>query len=135
MSGLTSSFCLRQSSASTAGPPSGKPYTVPDFAALHASFAAQTALRRSRAPTVPHAPALSTDVRARERAAFDAEVRERERAREEERMREKAEREAAEAEELKEMRRRAVPRAHEVPEWYAEAPRRGKESGDAAALE
>jgi hypothetical protein len=36
------------------------------------------------------------------------------------------EREAEEERELREMRRRAVPRAHEVPEWYREAPKKKK---------
>lgn len=110
--------------------PRPKTYTIPDFNALHASQAAQSALRRSqRAPTVPVPIAFSTDVRAREREVFDGKVRERERAAEEARELQRREQEEKEASEVKEMRKRAVPRAHEVPEWYKEAPRRNQGQG------
>ncbi|KAJ7671781.1 hypothetical protein B0H17DRAFT_948170, partial [Mycena rosella] len=98
---------------------------IPDFAALHASQAAQNTLRRSqRAPTVPVPIAFSTDARVRERARFDAQVREREQNEEEARAVLRREREKKEAEEVREMRKRAVPRAHEVPEWYKDVPKR-----------
>ncbi|KAK7041248.1 hypothetical protein R3P38DRAFT_3179874 [Favolaschia claudopus] len=57
-----------------------KPYKIPDFKSMHASLAAQGALRRSQlAPTVPVPLAFSTDMRARERELFDEKVREKER--------------------------------------------------------
>ncbi|KAJ7645797.1 hypothetical protein B0H17DRAFT_448962 [Mycena rosella] len=105
--------------------PHPKAYHIPDFAALHASQAAQNTLRRSQcAPTVPIPIAFSTDARVRERARFDAQVREREQKEEETRTVLRREREEREAEEVREMRKRAVPRAHEVPEWYKDAPKR-----------
>jgi hypothetical protein len=57
-------------------------------------------------------------VRAKEREKFEAERRERERAIEQQR--EIRERERAEQEEraYREARKRTVPKAHEVPEWY-----------------
>ncbi|KAJ7856492.1 hypothetical protein B0H14DRAFT_3448420 [Mycena olivaceomarginata] len=93
--------------------PRAKGYSIPDFKAMHASQAAQNALRRSQfAPTVPVPIAFSTDARAKERERFDEKEREKE-----------------EAREIRELRRRAIPTAHEVPEWYKEAPRRQNGSG------
>ncbi|KAJ7865359.1 hypothetical protein B0H14DRAFT_414832 [Mycena olivaceomarginata] len=112
--------------------PKPKPYRIPDFKALHASLAAQHSLRRSQlalAPTVPKPIAFSTDARARERGVFDERVREREREEDQRRELLRREREEEEAREVKEARKRAVPRAHEVPEWYKEAPRRGQGGG------
>ncbi|KAF7289390.1 hypothetical protein MIND_01401700 [Mycena indigotica] len=107
-----------------------KPYTIPDFAAIHATFAAQSALRRSQAqPQHTHgqAPMLSTTLRAQERAAFDAGVRAREAQRETEKESERIEREERELEEEREARKRAVVKAHQVPEWYKEMPKKGKD--------
>jgi hypothetical protein len=67
---------------------------------------------------------LNTEFRAKERQKFDElmrrKVEEMERAKEEK----KKEREAEEERELKELRKKAIPKANEVPEWYADAPRR-----------
>ncbi|KAF7981390.1 hypothetical protein HWV62_33883 [Athelia sp. TMB] len=106
---------------------------VPDFAARHAAALAQSQTFRAAhapAPTVPHAPALSTTARAKEREAFDAGVRAREA--EAERAKEEARRirEEEEEKEMREARRRAVPRAHGVPEWYADAPKRAGREGE-----
>ncbi|KAJ7624581.1 hypothetical protein FB45DRAFT_84701 [Roridomyces roridus] len=104
-----------------------KGYTIPDFKAMHASLA----LRRSQAaaPLVTPTPfSFSTDMRVKERHAFDAQVKVREEEKERERERERREREATEEDEVREMRRRAVPKAHEVPEWYKEAPKRAREA-------
>ncbi|KAJ7463579.1 hypothetical protein FB451DRAFT_457179 [Mycena latifolia] len=103
-----------------------KPYTVPDFKALHASLAASQALHRSHhAPTIPNPPKLSMDRRAAERARFDEQVKQKEREKEAEREEERRKREEEEEVEVREMRRGMVPKAHEVPEWYRDAPRRG----------
>lgn len=92
-----------------------KPYSIPDFKALHASQAAQSTLRRShRTPTVPIPIAFSTDARAKERERFDEKVREKEREREAEREVQRREQEEEEAREVRELRRRAIPKAHEV---------------------
>jgi hypothetical protein len=105
--------------------PRAKGYSIPDFKAIHASQAAQNALRRSQfAPTVPVPIAFSTDARAKERERFDEKVREKERELEVAREIQRREREEEEAREVRELRRRAIPTAHEVPEWYKEAPRR-----------
>ncbi|KAJ7093261.1 hypothetical protein B0H15DRAFT_831828 [Mycena belliarum] len=122
----TRSVASTSTSTSTS---TNKPYKIPDFAALHAVQAAHfAALRAStaaaRAPTVSVAPHLSTDVRAAERAKFEGALREREAERERERERERGEREEKEREEEKEARRKAVVKAHGVPEWYRDAPKR-----------
>ncbi|KAJ7184959.1 hypothetical protein C8R46DRAFT_1065559 [Mycena filopes] len=112
--------------------PRAKGYTIPDFKSMHAAQAAQSALRRSQlaqSVTVPVPIAFNTDIRAREREAFEARVREREAEEEREKEARRLEREAREEEELKEARRRAVPKAHEVPEWYKEAPRKARGEG------
>lgn len=106
---------------------------VPDFQTLHA---AQEALRASRSEearthiTVPHEFHLSLAERAKEREQYEAERREREL--EAERAAEEARREREEQEERewREARRRAIPKAHEVPEWYDERPKLKKDSHD-----
>ncbi|KAJ6492219.1 hypothetical protein C8R45DRAFT_990656 [Mycena sanguinolenta] len=110
--------------------PRPKPYTVPDFKAMHATLAAQNVLRRSQlAPTIPVPIAFSTDIRAKERELFDEKVREKERELEAAREVQRREREQEEARELKDLRKRAIPKAHEVPDWYKEAPKRNHGSG------
>lgn len=107
-----------------------KGYTIPDFKAMHASQAAQSALRRSQlAPTVPVPIAFNTDMRAKERELFDERLREKEREMEAAREVQRREREEEEAKELRELRKRAIPKAHEVPEWYKEAPRKNHGAG------
>jgi hypothetical protein len=100
---------------------------IPDFKALQAAHEQALTARREQhavAPTVPIDFALSTATRAQERERFDEARRARER--EAERAREEAARLRAEDEEreIRELRRRAVPKANEVPEWYAHAPKR-----------
>ncbi|KAF8514276.1 hypothetical protein JB92DRAFT_3115728 [Gautieria morchelliformis] len=91
---------------------------MPDFAALHAAQEEAMRSRQVVPVTRSEAPALTTMVRAKEREKFEAERRERERAVEQQR--EMRERERAEQEEraYREARKRTVPKAHEVPEWY-----------------
>ncbi|KZV91012.1 hypothetical protein EXIGLDRAFT_719742 [Exidia glandulosa HHB12029] len=105
--------------------------SAPDFGSIHAANAASLASRRPKAqPTVPAAPKLSTTTRARERERYEEGHRERERIVEEYRAERRRLREMEEEREYREMRKRTVPKAHEVPAWYAEAPKRSV-SGDA----
>lgn len=103
------------------------PLPVPDFKALHAAQEAELALRKDKiTPVLPLPIELNTDGRAKEREKFDELMREKEKELEraiEERRKQK---EAEEEKEVKEIRRRAVPKAHEVPQWYKEAPKKGK---------
>ncbi|KAG6873072.1 hypothetical protein C0995_003380 [Termitomyces sp. Mi166 len=100
-------------------------YQVPDFKTIHAVEEARLALRKENiVPTVPLPFQLTTDGRAREREKFEAHLREKER--ESRRVLEEKRREEEQIEEraIKELRKKAVPRAHEVPEWYKEVPKR-----------
>ncbi|KAJ6601664.1 hypothetical protein B0H10DRAFT_673261 [Mycena sp. CBHHK59/15] len=103
-------------------------HAVPDFKSLHASLDAQRAIRRVT-PTVPIPIVFHTDVRAKEREAFDEQVREKEREREAEKELTQREREEEEVREVRELRKRAVPKAHEVPAWYKDVPRTRRENG------
>ncbi|KAJ7073402.1 hypothetical protein B0H15DRAFT_869205 [Mycena belliarum] len=123
---MQSTRSVASTSASTS---TSKPYTIPDFAALHAAQAAHLAALRAsaaaaRVRTVPVAPQLSTDARAVERAKFEEALREREAERERDRESERREKDEREREEEREARRRAVVRAHGVPGWYRDAPKR-----------
>ncbi|KDR85917.1 hypothetical protein GALMADRAFT_132545 [Galerina marginata CBS 339.88] len=98
---------------------------IPDFKALHAAQEAELAHRKENVhPTVPLSIKWETDHRLKERQKFDEKVREKER--EQERLMEerRREREEQEAKELRELRKKAIPKAHEVPEWYKEAPKK-----------
>ena len=77
-------------------------------------------------PTVPVSPEFATELRLKERHKFDEMIKEKER-------REQAEREARrkleeeeEEKRIKELRKKAVPKAHEVPEWYNDMPKKQK---------
>ncbi|KAF6753316.1 hypothetical protein DFP72DRAFT_1069690 [Ephemerocybe angulata] len=112
---------------------SNSSHPVPDFKALHASHEAdltrrkEKLLRQSKANAViPVSPRFETKNRLKERHKFDDMVKEKELRLQEER--EAQRRVQAEEEErlVRELRRKAVPKAHEVPEWYKDAPKRGK---------
>ncbi|KAF4604489.1 hypothetical protein EYR40_003263 [Pleurotus pulmonarius] len=100
-------------------------HPVPDFKALHAMHESTFANRRGQiTPVIPAPIQFQTDIRAKKREKFDEMVRAKER--EKQLMEERMERERAleEEKEIMLMRRKAIPRAHEVPEWYKEAPKR-----------
>ncbi|KAF6761327.1 hypothetical protein DFP72DRAFT_1062329 [Ephemerocybe angulata] len=108
-------------------------HPMPDFKALHASHEAdltrrkEKLLRQSKANAViPVSPRFETKNRLKERHKFDDMVKEKELRLQEER--EAQRRVQAEEEErlVRELRRKAIPKAHEVPEWYKDAPKRGK---------
>lgn len=79
-------------------------------------------------PILPVPIEFHTDLRAEERQKFEAARR----AREEEAERQAEERRRLQAleeeEEIRELRKRAIPKANPVPEWYANAPKRNNES-------
>ncbi|EGO18916.1 hypothetical protein SERLADRAFT_402995 [Serpula lacrymans var. lacrymans S7.9] len=103
-----------------------QPLPVPDFKALHIAQEASLACRKEQ--IVPILPAgqieFSTEQRAKERERFDEMMKrkeeEMERLREERRKQQEIELER----EIKELRKKAVPKAHEVPEWYGDMPKR-----------
>lgn len=102
---------------------------LPDFRGLHAAQGAglsNMAARRREAiaPTIPVAPHFVMDNRMTERQKFEDARRTREE--QAERMREEKRRlrEEEEEREWREARKRAVPRANVVPEWYVDAPKK-----------
>jgi uncharacterized protein involved in exopolysaccharide biosynthesis len=100
---------------------------VPNFKTLHDAEEQRLAGRREHiVPVLPGRVELSTELRAQEREKFE----EGRRTREAEAARVLEERRRAQVEEeekeVRELRRRAVPKANEVPEWYAHAPRRAR---------
>ncbi|KAF8799904.1 hypothetical protein BYT27DRAFT_7200885 [Phlegmacium glaucopus] len=102
--------------------------TIPDFKAMHAAQEAELALRKENIqPVVPLPIRWETDLRLKERQKFDERMREKER--EQERLMElrRKEREEEEEREVRELRKKAVPKAHEVPGWYKEAPKKKKD--------
>ncbi|KAG2141071.1 hypothetical protein DEU56DRAFT_282459 [Suillus clintonianus] len=106
-------------------------HPVPDFKVLHEAHQASLACRKEhKVPIVPAPPmVLSTEIRAREREKFDQMVRIKEeeiqRAKEERRR----QRDAEEEREIRELRKRAIPKANEIPEWYADMPKKGGSVG------
>lgn len=97
---------------------------IPDFAAMHAAQAEASRNRRV-VPVLPTAaPVLTTMARAKDREKFDAERREREKAIEQQLQIREREREEQEEREYREARKRTVPKAHEVPEWYKDLRKR-----------
>ncbi|KAE9396964.1 hypothetical protein BT96DRAFT_91009 [Gymnopus androsaceus JB14] len=101
------------------------PYTIPNFKSSHAAQdALLTSLKGQITPVVPLPIEMHTDVRARERSKFNERVREKEAEMDralEERKRQQAEEEERENREL---RKKAIPKAHPVPDWYKDVPRR-----------
>lgn len=99
--------------------------TIPDFKALHAAHDAELILRKENIrPTIPLPMRLETDERVKERQKFDEMIKEKQR--EQERLIEVRRKEQLEHEEreIRELRKKAIPKAHEVPEWYKEAPKK-----------
>ncbi|KAF5384862.1 hypothetical protein D9615_000920 [Tricholomella constricta] len=111
-----------------------KTYQVPDFKTLHALQDAELAHRKENiVPVIPVPLELNTDGRARERERFDEHIREKERELERAMEQKRREMEENEEREIRELRKKAVPKAHEVPEWYKEAPKRKKREVDSNA--
>ncbi|KAF9077789.1 hypothetical protein BDP27DRAFT_1311680 [Rhodocollybia butyracea] len=100
-------------------------YTVPDFKASHAAQdALLSSLRGQIKPVAPLPMEFHTDARARERIKYNERVREKE-LEMERALEEKKRQQAEEVErELRELRKKAIPKAHAVPDWYKDAPRR-----------
>lgn len=99
----------------------------PNFKAIHAALDVSIAQRKENIhPTVPLSMQWETDLRMQERRKFDAKVKEREREKEKEEEMRRILCEAEEEREIKELRKRLVVKAHEVPEWYSKMPKSKK---------
>ncbi|TFK21275.1 hypothetical protein FA15DRAFT_672713 [Coprinopsis marcescibilis] len=102
-------------------------HPIPDFKASHAAQEAESALRKENIrPVVPLPIRFETDARLKERHKFDELIREKEARRQLELEQRRKEREEQDEREIRELRRKAIPKAHEVPEWYREAPKKVK---------
>ncbi len=109
----------------------------PNFKAIHAALDASLAQRKENIhPTVPLAMQWETDLRMQERRKFDEKVKEREREREKEEEERKRLRETEEEGEVRELRKRLVVKAHDVPEWYSKMPKsKRKEQAEVSGSE
>ena len=85
-----------------------------------------TSMGRSKrkALIVPDGFRFSTEQRAKEREKFDEAVRVKQKEKERQSEEERAAKAVEEERGIKEMRKRAVPKANSIPEWYAAMPRR-----------
>jgi len=88
--------------------------------------ASATSIGRSkRGPLIiPEGFRFSTEQRAKERERFDEAVRVKQKEKERQTEEERAAKAVEEERGIKEMRKRAVPKANSIPEWYATMPRR-----------
>ncbi|TFK69063.1 hypothetical protein BDN72DRAFT_857972 [Pluteus cervinus] len=104
---------------------------IPDFKALHAMNEARQR-KQGLAPvvTIPLSTEFYTDMRAKKRDEFEERVKMKEAQMEKEREEKRRQREDEEQRAVKELRKRAVPKAHGVPDWYKEAPRKRKAVGE-----
>lgn len=103
----------------------GSVNSIPDFKASHAAMGASFAARREhRAPVVPSAFSFSTELRAQERERFDDQVRTKQQELDRQLEERQKQQDLEEEQEIKEMRKRAVPKANQVPEWYTNMPKR-----------
>ena len=73
---------------------------------------------------IPEGFKFSTEQRARDRGKFDEAVRVKQKQKERQVEEERAARAVEEERGIKEMRKRAVPKANIVPEWYETMPKR-----------
>ena len=101
---------------------------VPDFKALHAVQEASLTSRKDHIkPVLPVAVEFSTDARAKEREKFDQMMRQKEIEIERQKQERRRVREMEEEKEIQELRRKAIPKAHQVPEWYADMRKKGSD--------
>ncbi|KII93091.1 hypothetical protein PLICRDRAFT_35268 [Plicaturopsis crispa FD-325 SS-3] len=103
------------------------PASVPDARTKHAAPHFAAAARKggaAPAAVVPQPFLFTTEIRAREREKFDEALRVKEAELERQREERRRAQEEEEEREVRELRKRAVPRAHEVPDWYATVPKR-----------
>jgi hypothetical protein len=88
------------------------------------SSATSIARSKRRPLIVPEEFRFSTEQRAKERGRFDEAVRVKQEERERQLEEERAVKAVEDEREIKELRKRTIPKAHAVPEWYAGMPRR-----------
>ena len=102
---------------------------IPDFKSVHAAqstlISDMAARRRGMIkPTVPVTPHFSTDQRLAEREKFEQARRAREEELERQLAAEQRLREEEEERAYQEARKRTVPRANPIPDWYSNVPKK-----------
>ncbi|KAG6835909.1 hypothetical protein H0H93_013472 [Arthromyces matolae] len=97
---------------------------VPGSKEIHSALQGTIRRKENIAPTVPMPFRLTTHTRAHEREKFDEHVREKDRELQRVLEQKRREEEEIEEREIRELRKKAVPKAHEVPEWYKDVPKR-----------
>lgn len=103
---------------------------IPDFKILHAQIGASQAHRKENVHPVTAQPFhWATDQRIKQRREFDDMVREKVRQREVLEEQKRKELEEEEERGIRELRKRLIPKANVVPEWYKGVPRRRKDEG------
>ena len=111
-------------------------HPIPDYKSEHALLESSLARRKENiAPIIPLSFEMHTDARAKERERFEAVVKEKEKEMEEQREAKRREKEEQDERELRELRRKAIPKANAVPEWYRDAPRRKRGTEQAQGSE
>lgn len=98
------------------------PHILPNPDSASTSTAATERKTRPNPFLSMNAPALNTMIRAKAREKFDNERKQREKILELQRLIRERERAEQEEKEYRDARKRTIPRAHEVPEWYNDAP-------------
>ena len=88
------------------------------------SSGSRTGGRKRKALIIPEEFKFSTEKRAKDREEFDKGVRVKQEEKDRRLEEERAAKAVEEEREIKEMRKRAVPKASTVPEWYAAMPKR-----------
>lgn len=125
---MTRSASSLSSSSGADNKTSTRAHPIPDFKAIHAHLdASQTHRKENIHPVIPQPFHWATEQRIRERKHFDEMIKEKEREREQLMGQKRKEREEEEEREIRELRKRAVPKANVVPEWYKDVPKRKKD--------
>lgn len=123
-----SASSLSSSSGAEADRINKRVHPIPNFKAMHTQHNAALVHRKENThPVLPQPFQWATEQRLKERKQFDEMVREKEREREELEEQKRREREEEEEREVRELRKRAVPKANAVPEWYRDAPKKTKD--------
>lgn len=103
---------------------------IPDFKMLHAQLGVSQAHRKENVHLVTAQPFhWATDQRVKRRREFDDMVKEKLRQRELLEEQKRKEMEEEEERGMRELRKRLIPKANVVPEWYKDAPRKRKDEG------
>ncbi|KXN84975.1 hypothetical protein AN958_11820 [Leucoagaricus sp. SymC.cos] len=106
---------------------STRTHPVPGFKSIHAHPESSQAHRKENLhPVITQPFHWATEQRIKERKEFDEMVKEKERERELLEEQKRKEREEEEEMEIRELRKRAIPKANVVPDWYKDAPKKKK---------